>query len=214
MGMKRQPFLQRMTTIALMMGVALALLPGNAQPQAPEYQVKAAFLFNFAKFVEWPEEALSNEEAFVIGIVGQDPFGHFIDEAVAGKTVREKRITVKRFSRIEDASGSHILFISDSETEHVSRIVKLFSRAPILTVSDIDRFAERGGMVELETKQNRVRFAINVAAVERTGLKPSSQLLKLARIVPEGGAYRKVPFDVGSSSLLIHSSLRMLSHLN
>lgn len=205
MGMKRQSTLRRIYTSILLIAAGLASFPFEAQPQtATEYQVKAAFLYNFAKFVEWPQEALSNEQAFVIGIVGEDPFGAFLDEAVAGKTVRDKRIAVKRFSRMEEAAGAHILFISDSEAGNVARIVKQLNRVPVLTVSDLDRFAERGGMVQLETEQNRVRFAINVAAVERAGLKPSSQLLKLARIVPEGGAYRELPFDIGFSDHSMH----------
>ncbi len=201
MGMKRLSFLQRISVAILLIGIGLALPLVEARSQAPEYQVKAAFLYNFAKFVEWPAEALSEDPSFVIGILGEDPFGRLIDEAVAGKTVRDKPIIVKRFSKIEDTGSAHILFISDSEVGNVSRIVKQMSRAPVLTVSDINRFAERGGMVQLETEQSRVRFAINVAAVERAGLKPSSQLLKLARIVPEGDAHRAVPFDVGALGL-------------
>lgn len=198
--MKHRSLLQRISILIFLMVISVAFPPFEAAPQtATEYQVKAAFLYNFAKFVDWPEEALSNDAAFVIGILGEDPFGRALDEAVAGKTVRDMPILVKRISRIEEAAGAHILFIANSEAGNASRFVKQLSRAPVLTVSDSDHFAERGGMVQLEMEQNRVRFAINVAAVERAGLKPSSQLLKLARIVPEGGAYRKVPFDVGVS---------------
>lgn len=199
--MKHQRTRKRMFPLILLMGVGLALLPVHARPEEPtEYQVKAAFLYNFAKFVEWPEEAMAGGQSFVIGVMGRNPFGSDIDEAVAGKTVRDKPIVVRRFSKIEDAIGSHVLFISDSEAEDVVRIVRQLSRAPILTVSDLPRFAERGGMIQLLLEQNRVRFAINPAAIERAGLKPSSQLLKLARIVPEEGAKRKIPFDVGFSS--------------
>ncbi|WDT81882.1 MAG: YfiR family protein [Candidatus Manganitrophus sp.] len=198
--MKRRSLLQRISIFILLIAISVAFPPFEATSQtATEYQVKAAFLYNFAKFVDWPAEALTNDPAFVIGILGNDPFGRLIDEAVAGKTVRDKPILVKRFSRIEEAAGAHILFISDSEAGNASRIVKQLSRAPVLTVSDSDQFAERGGMVELEMEQNRVRFAINVAAVERAGLKPSSQLLKLARIVPEGGGLSESPFDIGVS---------------
>jgi len=212
--MKRMGLFQKLSVTLFLIWITFALSPADARPQAPEYQVKAAFLYNFAKFVEWPAELLANDPSFVIGLLGEDPFGPLLDEAVAGKTVRDKRIVVKRFSRLEDAAGAHILFISDSEAGNVSRIVKGLSRTPVLTVSDIERFAERGGMVQLETEQNRVRFAINVAAVERAGLKPSSQLLKLARIVPEGGAYREVPFDVGFLDLSVRHPLRRWFRLN
>lgn len=162
----------------------IALLPVQAEPLSPtEYQVKAAFIYNFAKFVEWPMGSSAQEATFVIGILGQDPFGGVLDEIVSEKTIRDKKITVKRFSRIEDAVSSNILFIGNSEKESMARIIKRLDSAPVLTVSDIGRFAEQGGMIELVIDQNRVRFAINVAATEQAGLKPSSQLLKLARIV-------------------------------
>ena len=168
----------------LLISFIAAPAPSQAEPSPPsEYQVKAAFLYNFAKFVEWPAEALPNDQPFTIGILGSDPFDGLIDEAVAGKTVRDRSIMIKRFSKAEEATGVQILFISNSEEERVPRILKRLGHASVLTVSDIDRFAEQGGMVQLEVEQSRVHFAINVAAVERAGLKPSSQLLKLARIV-------------------------------
>lgn len=179
-----------------------ALLQARAEPIAPsEYQVKAAFIYHFAKFVDWPAEPLALHQPFVIGILGRDPFDGFIDEVVSGKSVRDRPIIVKRFSKIEEASGCQILFVSSSEGEGVVRLLKQLDRAPILTVSDIDRFAELGGMVQLVMDENRVRFAINLAAVERTGLKPSSQLLKLARIVPHGGENKRGPSSDAYSRL-------------
>jgi hypothetical protein len=176
--------LKKISISVLLIWISLVLLPMQAQPVSPsEYQVKAAFLYNFAKFVEWPAEVFQDNKPFVIGIVGHDPFGGLIDEAVSGKTVRDRKITVNRYSKIEDAANSHILFVAGSEGEEVARILKRLGKAPVLTVSDIERFAEEGGMIQLVTDQNRVRFAVNVAAVDRAGLKPSSQLLKLAQIV-------------------------------
>lgn len=210
MGLKRSSLIQ---VIFILLSIWLicanaSLLPAQAQPgAATEYQVKAAFLYNFAKFVEWPPEALPDDRPFIIGILGQDPFDGLIDEAVAGKTVRDRRIVVKRYSKMEDAIESQILYISASEGENAIRIAKRIGRAPILTVSDADRFAEQGGMVQLMVEQNRVRFAINVAAVERAGLKPSSQLLKLARIVTGSGANRGVPVHEDYSDLSFHRLL-------
>lgn len=172
------------SVFVLLIWAGALLFPRPAEPiSLTEYQVKAAYLYNFAKFVEWPPEALPEGQPFVIGILGQDPFGSILDEAVAGKTVRDRRIVVKRYAKVDEAAEANILFISDSEGENVFRILKRLGQAPILTVSDLGRFADEGGMVQLVMDQNRVRFAINVAAVERAGLKPSSQLLKLARIV-------------------------------
>jgi hypothetical protein len=164
--------------IALAIGIA-----AQVEAEPTEYNVKAAFIYNFAKFVEWPAESLAGEKPFVIGILGQDPFGGFIDETVLGKSVQDKKVIVKRFLKIEDATGCQILFISGSEKEDMAQIIKRLGHAPVLTVSDVGQFAERGGMIHLFMDQNRVRFAINVAAAEQAGLKPSSQLLKLARIV-------------------------------
>ncbi len=208
MGLKSRSLL---SVLALLISAGMALLPARAEvPAATEYQVKAAFIYNFAKFVEWPEEALANRP-FVIGIVGQDPFGSLIDNAVAGKTVRNSKIVIRRFPRVEDAADSHILFVSGSEGNNVDRVLKQLGRAPILTVSDTERFAEQGGMVQLIMDQNRVRFAINVAAVERAGLKPSSQLLKLAKIVPGGGASRGLPPDESFADLSNHFPMEALN---
>ena len=148
-----------------------------------EYTVKAAFIYNFAKFVEWPAELSAKEGPFVIGILGEDPFEGALDEIVSGKTIRDKKIIVKRFSKIEDAMNSNILFISNSEKRSIARIIKQLTGTHVLTVSDIGEFAEQGGIIGLMVDQNHVRFAINVAVAEQAGLKPSSQLLKLARIV-------------------------------
>jgi hypothetical protein len=197
MGISRR-FLKKSSISILLISAALTLLPVQAKPQAPtEYQVKAAFIYNFAKFVEWPEEAFKEDRPFVIGILGEDPFGNLIDEAVAGKSVRDRKIAVIRYSKVEDAFDSHILFVSSSERENVARILKGLGSAPVLTVSDIGRFAEKGGMVELLMDQNRVRFAVNVAVVDRAGLKPSSQMLKLARII-SGPAPRSEQGAIGA----------------
>ncbi|HUK57192.1 MAG TPA: YfiR family protein [Nitrospiria bacterium] len=148
-----------------------------------EYQVKAAFIYNFSKFVEWPTETLSGDKPFVIGVLGRDPFDNALDETVSGKTVQEKKIAVKRFSKVEDALTCNVLFISNSEKDNMAKIIERLDHLPVLTVSDIGRFAEQGGMIQLIVDQNRVRFAVNRAATDKAGLKPSSQLLKLAQIV-------------------------------
>lgn len=186
-----------MALLTTIIWTSILLSSAQADPITPsEYQVKAAFIYNFAKFVEWPG-SFDDGRPFVIGILGRDPFGSMIDDEVAGKTIREKPIQIRRFSKIDDAAASNILYVSRSEAENVGQIVKRLGHMPILTVSDIESFPEQGGMVELLMEQNRVRFAINVVMVERAGLKPSSHLLKLARIVPGGGADRGFPSYYG-----------------
>lgn len=158
-----------------------------APRSAAEYQVKAAFLYNFAKFVEWPAKAFAGPgDSFVIGVLGEDPFGAVLEETVRGKSVHEKPLVVKRFARVQDAVNSHVLFISSSEEGRLSQIVASLGHAPILTVGEMDRFAEQGGLIGLRVDAEKVRFDINLDAAQRTGLTMSSQLLKLARVVRDG----------------------------
>jgi hypothetical protein len=182
----------RRRAIAILLGCVLLLAgaPSQAADRAPtEDEVKAAFLYSFAKFIEWPPDAFPGSGApFVITTLGDDAFAEILDAALRGKTIRDRRLSVRRVARAEDVDASHILFIGDSEAEQLARILKQLDGAAILTVGDMDHFAERGGVVNFRTENNRVRFEINLAAAEKARLKISSQLLKLARIVgPRAG---------------------------
>ena len=159
----------------------------GAESSAPSrQQVQAAFLFNFAKFVTWPDEAFKhNPDMLIIGVIGEDPFGAILEETVHDKTILGKRLAVRRFAKIEDATNSQILFLGSSEENHLSSIIKTLEKTNTLTVSDIDQFAEQGGMVAFTLEDQKVRFSVNMEAVERAELKMGSQLLKLARIVSE-----------------------------
>jgi uncharacterized protein DUF4154 len=160
------------------------VVAGAESPAPTMHQVEAAFLFNFAKFVTWPDDAFErSENSLIIGVLGEDPFGAVLEENVRDKTVLGKKLAVKRFVRIHDAVKSHILFLSASEESHLPQILKGLERATVLTVSDMEQFAERGGMVAFTVEDQKVRFNVNVDAVERAGLKMGSQLLKLAQIV-------------------------------
>jgi hypothetical protein len=170
-------------------GTALAgdLSPGT---RASEYQVKAAFIYNFAKFIEWPPDAVRGEEgAFVITILGADPFGAILDDTLRGRTINTQRIVLRRAARPEELGDSRIVFISDSERDKLPRILKRLEGASILTVGDMDHFAERGGIVCFKTdERDRIRLEINEAMAEQARLRISSELLKLARIVkPRSG---------------------------
>jgi len=148
------------------------------------HQVQAAFLFNFAKFVTWPDDAFQRSgDSLIIGVLGEAPFGAVLEETIRDKTIMGKKLAVKRFVRIQDAANSHILFLSSSEESHLPQIMKGLEQASVLTVSDMEQFAERGGMIAFTVEDQKVRFNVNVGAVERAGLKMGSQLLKLARIV-------------------------------
>jgi hypothetical protein len=152
----------------------------------PEYAVKAAFIYNFAKYIQWPAASASEaKKPFVIGIIGKDPFGQAIDDAMRGLSMQDRTVVVRRLTGIDDVTACSILFISSTEKNNLQRILDVLRKAPVLTVGDMDQFAERGGMINLTTEENRVRFEINVEAIERVGMKPGSHLLRLARIVTD-----------------------------
>jgi hypothetical protein len=171
--------------LLLALWVAFGGLVAGAESPAPTmHQVQAAFLFNFAKFVTWPDDAFERSgSSLIIGVLGEDPFGAVLEETVRDKTVMGKKLAVKRFVRIQDAVNSHILFLSSSEESQLLPLLKVLEKATVLTVSDMEQFAERGGMVAFTVEDQKVRFNVNVDAVERAGLKMGSQLLKLAKIV-------------------------------
>jgi hypothetical protein len=152
-------------------------------PESREYAVKTAFLYNFAKFVDWPPESFKNEPSpFVLGIVGADPFGAAL-ETLKDKTVKGRRLVIRKLPRLENFEDCHILFISGSEKGNYRAILSTLKNHSILTVSDIDRFASQGGMIGLVTAGNNVVFEINLDTVQQSKLKFSSQLLKLAKII-------------------------------
>ena len=162
------------------------VMPTQASPPK-EYQLKAVFLFNFAQFVEWPATALRDPRApLVICILGEDPFGSYLDETVRGETVNNHPLTVQRYGRVEEITTCHILFVSRSEDGRLGRILPALKGRGILTVGDAERFATRGGMIRFVTEQNRIRLRINLAAAEADSLKISSKLLRPAEIVSPG----------------------------
>lgn len=165
--------------------LACALAGVGAQaPPPPEYEVKAAFLFNFGKFVEWPADAFAvTGEQFIVGVLGEDPFGVILEETVAGKAVQGKKLVVKRFSRVKDAAHCHILFISSSEEGRLTEILSALAHRKVLTVAEMPEFARRGGMIRFRMENNKVRFDINLTAAQRAGLTVRSQLLRLGSVV-------------------------------
>jgi YfiR/HmsC-like len=156
-----------------------------AQSEAlAEYQVKAAFLFNFAKFVEWPESAFADGRApIVFGVVGENPFGADLSNIVRGQQIKGRPIRVGSFKFGDDLRGCHVLFVSASERTHLPQILSSLRGADALTVSDIDGFAVAGGVMQFVTEENRVRFLVNLEAVARTNLRINSKLLALAQVI-------------------------------
>lgn len=147
---------------------------------APEYEVKAAFLYNFAKFIQWPAEK-APDATLRLCLLRDDPFGASMD-AVKGKAVGDRRLEVSLVTAPSAAAGCQILFIPRSQAGDLDRVLATLKGSPVLTVGDTRGFAERGVIINFFIENQKVRFEINVDAARRAGLSISSQLLKLARI--------------------------------
>jgi hypothetical protein len=144
-----------------------------------EYQVKAAYLYNFGKFVNWPADAGASSE-FDVCVLGTDPFGPLLDATVSDSTINGKRVIAKRIARAQDAADCRVVFIAASESQRLSSDLAVLSRLHVLTVSDNPHFLERGGMIQFVLEGDRVRFAVNLSAAQEAGLTLSSELLKVA----------------------------------
>jgi hypothetical protein len=160
------------------------LLPAAAAQSATEYQVKAAFLFNFAKFVEWPADAFPNADTpLQICVLGQDPFGGDFEQVIEDKTVNGHRLEVAHPDGVPQARACQILFVASSEKQRVRDILQGLAGASVLTVGDTPGFAQMGGVINFVLDENRVRFEINLKAAERAHLKLSARLLTVAKLI-------------------------------
>src|SRR5579871_6206304 len=178
-----------MRRISIFAGLLLIATAAAAQSaQAPEYEVKAAFLYNFAKFVEWPSQVFPASSAPLrICILGHDPFGSSLDNIIQGKAVAGRPITHLRLQAAADARSCHVLFLGSSDPDTLKQALYHLRDAPVLTVSECQDFLAFGGMINFVLEQDRVRFEINLAAAEQHHLKLSSKLLSVARVVNLGG---------------------------
>ncbi len=151
-----------------------------------EYEVKAAYLSHFARFVEWPAETFDGDAGpLVIGVLGDDPFEGALEQQIGKLRVSGRDLVIKRGPRLEALGRTQILFISASESLRLPKILAGVSGHPVLTVGDTEGFAARGGIVNFTIRNHRVRLEINVERAKAAQLKISSQLLKLATIVQE-----------------------------
>jgi len=163
----------------------------GAQSSKPtEYEVKAAYLYNFGRFVEWPSRtSMPQAPSFNICVVGQDHFGAALNNTLADETIAGKTVAVKRIQAAQEATNCQILFISGSEENQLKQILTVLKGSSVLTVSDMPQFSRQGGMVQFILDGSRVRFEINLASAERAGLILSSELLKLAVNVRNNSAW-------------------------
>lgn len=171
-------------TLALQAGLKAAF----PEAEVREYQVKAVFLFNFSQFVDWPSGAFPDAGSpLVIGILGDDPFGHYLDDAVRGERVNNRPMLVRRFARVGDIGVCHILFISQSESGRMQQTLESLKGRSILTVGDTDAFSRIGGIIRFAVENSKVRLKINLRAAKDAHLTISSKLLRPAEIVSMGG---------------------------
>jgi len=170
-----------MSRLCLTLALAARLLSGVGSEQMAEYHVKAAFLYNFARFVEWPAEAFrSPGEPFSICVLGGDPFGPDLDDVIAGKTIAGRPVVVRRFTDARETGGCHILCVSSSAVKRVFPILSAARQPGLLTV--VDRACE-GAIINFTHDGSRVRFEIDTVAGEAVKLRFSSRLLSLATVV-------------------------------
>jgi hypothetical protein len=176
--------------LAIYLGVAARLVHGDETPAAApadEYRVKAAILYNIARFVEWPSDAFADGVSpVIVCVVGVDPFGVALDDALQGRTVKGRPVVIRR--QHDPGRECHVVFIAYSEQKRIDDIIEQLGSTHVLSMSEVDRFTHRGGVIGLTTVGDRVQFDINVSAAERARLTVSSRLMALASSIHRSGA--------------------------
>ncbi|MBL7700457.1 MAG: YfiR family protein [Chitinophagaceae bacterium] len=167
----------------------------NQQVQVQrEYQLKAAFLFNFCQFVNWPADAFTSGEApLVIGVLGPNPFGSYLEETVSGEKISGRPVEIRYFKEPDEVGDCHLLFIGGNNAKESSEGIAATKGKNILTISDQPNFLKQDGMIRFMNQQNKIRFEINVEAARSAGLEISSKLLRLADIYTNPKTDRNVP---------------------
>ena len=176
----------RMCVLAAMMPLVGARAQSGDVDPVIALKVKAAFLLNFGKFVEWPESVFDGPEApWVICVLGFDPFGHVLEDTVAGKTVHGRPVRVVRLRHAErdEAARCHILFVSAQSRIDPAEAARVCDRLPVLVVGDDSGFVVRGGMIGFVVEQGRIRFEVCPKALERAGLRAAATFLNLAKLI-------------------------------
>lgn len=172
-------------SLGVLAAACLWVLPTALSQASPsrEYALKSVFLYNFCRFIEWPREAFAGPaDPMVIGVIGDNPFGPLLDEAVRGERIRGRSIQIEHYRRAAEIQRCHVLFVSGSEAERLPEILAAVEGRNVVTVGETDAFLERGGMIALTTDQNRVRLRIHAARLRAAHLGVSSKLLSVAEI--------------------------------
>ena len=160
------------------------LLTAGARSEVEEYQLKAAVVFNLAKFVEWPPQSFRGaNDSIAVCVLGQNPFGHWLGDTLAGKVVSGRGFIVRQASEAQEAGRCQIVFVSSSERKRFRAILNGLSAEGVLTVGDTPGFTGLGGVVNLRLEDESVRMEVNVESARRKNLQISAKLLSLAQIV-------------------------------
>jgi hypothetical protein len=171
----------RLTIVGAICALLAAANLQGQQATPSEYAVKATYLYNFARFTEWPVKGVDTKDnSFAVCVLGHDPFGPILDTILAGEAIDGKHMVHRRISAVQDAGNCRIIFISSSEESRLKETLAVLGKMSALTVSDISDFSMRGGMIQFVVEQNKVRFEVNLQTTGRAGLVLSSELLKVA----------------------------------
>ncbi|MGH9713456.1 MAG: YfiR family protein [Candidatus Acidiferrales bacterium] len=173
-----------LVAFAVLMATTCLSAPPGQSKDSTEYEIKAEFLYSFAKFVEWPPSAFADpKQQLGICVFGRDPFGHVLEDVLLGKSIGNHPVLLGYAKRVPDLAGCQVIFLTADEAPHLLEIIGFVRGHNVLIVGESEGFAAAGGTIQFVLDQNRVRFAINPGAAKRAGLKISSKLLALALIV-------------------------------
>ncbi len=159
------------------------ILPSGVSAQALEYKLQAVFLFNFLQYTEWPPDSFPSKQApLIIGVLGNNPFGTALNEAVADEKIQGRSVVIRYLRHAGEIDLCHALYISKSEEDNLRSILRSLTKLPVLTVGEGERFTDIGGHIRFYTDKGKLRFEVNLARLKESRIKLSSQLLKLAKV--------------------------------
>jgi hypothetical protein len=173
---------KRLAIVISLIAFAASFAAG-ARLEPSEYGLKSVFLYQFCRFMEWPSSAFSSpNDPLIIGVVGEDPFGSLLREAVAGETYHGRPIRIEHYRNPREIKRCHLLFVSRSEMEEMAEILSRVSGKNVITVGETDGFLEHGGMIALTADHDRVRLQVNASNLRAANVDVSSKLLRVAEI--------------------------------
>jgi hypothetical protein len=169
--------------LTVVIAVVTASLPCRADAPTREYLVKAAFIYNFTQFIEWPDAAFASKDApFIVATLGADPFDGALEQAMAGKVVANRSVTVEHYSSVDGLGACHLLFVPASQDGALNALFAKLGTSPVLTIGESDAFSPAGGGIRFFLEDKKMRFEIDPDPINSSGIKVSAKLMKLARI--------------------------------